>query len=88
MRGRARAEVREAAEQTAALCVPCHRMVHAVLSERDLAREHATVASLRAHPQIARFVKWISKQPLDRHVSVRWTHERRNGRPGGAKRRR
>ncbi len=41
----------------------CHREIHASLSEADLARAYSTVAALRVHPRIARFVAWVAKRP-------------------------
>ena len=37
----------------------CHNEVHATLTEAELARDFATVESLRAHPRLARFVAWV-----------------------------
>ncbi|UUX95124.1 HNH endonuclease [Aquabacterium sp. J223] len=47
----------------------CHRKVHATFSERELARDFHTWAALRAHPEIATFVRWVRNKPpgyLDR----------------------
>lgn len=41
----------------------CHREVHASLSEADLARTYNTPEALRAHPRLAKFVKWVAKRP-------------------------
>ena len=41
----------------------CHREVHASLSEGDLARTYNTPEALRAHPRLAKFVKWVAKRP-------------------------
>jgi hypothetical protein len=45
----------------------CHRKIHAVLSERELATAFATAEALRAHPEIARFAGWVAKRPPDFH---------------------
>lgn len=48
----------------------CHRKIHSVLDERALARDYATPESLRAHPEIARFLRWVARKPpefMDRH---------------------
>ena len=49
--------------ETVLLHAICHRMIHATLSERDLARSHSTIAALRAHPEIARFAAWVARRP-------------------------
>lgn len=41
----------------------CHKEIHATLSETELARAFNTVAALRAHPRLARFVAWVSTRP-------------------------
>jgi hypothetical protein len=41
----------------------CHRMIHRVFSEQELATAYADPAAVRAHPEIARFVAWVRKQP-------------------------
>ena len=41
----------------------CHREIHATLSEAELARSYATVAALRAHPRLAKFIRWVAKRP-------------------------
>ena len=53
------------------LCGPCHRHIHAVLSEPELAREYNTRESLLAHPEIRRFVEWIADKPAGLKVRSR-----------------
>ncbi|WP_299735650.1 HNH endonuclease [uncultured Roseobacter sp.] len=48
----------------------CHREIHATLSEADLARDYATVAALRAHPRLAKFITWVAKRPPGFHSKV------------------
>ena len=43
----------------------CHRKIHAVLSEREIAEAYATPDALRAHPEIARFIAWVQRKPPD-----------------------
>lgn len=54
----------------------CHRKIHAVLDEKELASGYNTAESLRAHPEIATFIRWIRrKHPefIDHHRSPRRT---------------
>ena len=44
---------------------PCHDKVHAVFTESQLAREFHSVPLLLQDPQIAKFVSWIQKRPID-----------------------
>lgn len=41
----------------------CHKEIHAALSEAELARSHATIEALRAHPRIARYIAWVARRP-------------------------
>lgn len=43
----------------------CHKAVHAHLTETELARRYSTVDALRAHPDMAKFLAWVSKRPAD-----------------------
>lgn len=41
----------------------CHRKIHATFTERELATLYSTWDALRAHPDIAAFVKWLRGKP-------------------------
>jgi hypothetical protein len=43
----------------------CHRQIHALLTETELARQYNTVEALLSHPEIASFVSWIRRKPAD-----------------------
>lgn len=45
----------------------CHNEIHATLTEAELARDYATPQALRAHPRLAKFVKWVAKRPAGFH---------------------
>lgn len=49
----------------------CHRTIHATLANVELARDYADAAALRAHPEIAKFVAWISDKDPDFHAPTR-----------------
>jgi hypothetical protein len=49
----------------------CHRTIHATLPNAELARAYADPVDLRAHPDIARFLRWIADKPADFHAPVR-----------------
>ncbi|MBS0661057.1 MAG: hypothetical protein JSR82_22790 [Verrucomicrobia bacterium] len=55
----------------APLCRPCHKQVHAVLTEKELERDFPTIEALRAHPDLARFVAWVRQRPPGASVVVR-----------------
>lgn len=41
----------------------CHKEIHAALTEAELARDFNTVAALRTHPRLAKFIGWVQKRP-------------------------
>lgn len=49
--------------ETVLLHAICHKQIHATLSEAELARGHANMAALRAHPDLAKFIAWVAKRP-------------------------
>lgn len=57
--------------ETAFLHRVCHRQIHALLTEAELARQYATVEALLAHPPIRAFVDWVRTKPDDFFVATR-----------------
>ena len=41
----------------------CHRKIHSLFTERDLARHYNTIEALLAHPDIQAFRSWVSRKP-------------------------
>ena len=55
------------AEHRTPLCKPCHKQLHAMFGNRELAREYSTLAVLREAESLQPFLKWIRKQKPDRN---------------------
>jgi len=53
--------------ETVLLHPVCHRKIHSVFREGELATAYNTLDKLREHPEISRFVKWVSRRPPDFH---------------------
>jgi 5-methylcytosine-specific restriction endonuclease McrA len=60
----------------ALLCRPCHKQVHAVLTEKQLERDHNTLESLKAHEKIAKFIDWIKDKPADTQVIAHYNRKK------------
>lgn len=56
----------------------CHRQIHALLTETELARTYNHVEALLAHPGIARFVAWIKTKPDNFYERTRKSQRLRN----------
>ncbi|MEM7700081.1 MAG: HNH endonuclease [Verrucomicrobiota bacterium] len=41
----------------------CHKKLHKVFSEKELARRFSTIEALLQNEEIVRFVKWVKKRP-------------------------
>jgi hypothetical protein len=59
------------------ICVACHKNIHAVLTERELADEYNTIDKLRRYPAIRKFTTWVRKQ-ADAPILVRSSKEKRS----------
>jgi hypothetical protein len=49
----------------------CHRKLHSLFSDRDLARRFATPEKVRQHPDMQTFIRWVRRQPPERVVRHR-----------------
>jgi 5-methylcytosine-specific restriction enzyme A len=49
----------------------CHNAIHARFSEAELARRLSDIPSLRAEPEIARFLDWVRTKPPGFHAPTR-----------------
>ena len=43
----------------------CHRMIHRVFDDAELAHGFDSPNAIRAHPDMARFVAWVRRKPPD-----------------------
>jgi len=59
------------------LCRPCHKQVHALIDEKELAANYDTVERLLRHPDLARFVAWIRGRPDGTRVPAHRAWRRR-----------
>ncbi|BCB02984.1 HNH endonuclease [Bacillus sp. KH172YL63] len=62
---------------TAQLCIPCHKQIHSLYSNEELAVRLNTVSDLRRDEKIHAFIKWIRKQPPTKLVRTKKSAERR-----------
>lgn len=59
------------ATPTIYICSACHRQIHALFTNQQLADEYTTVDRLRDEPRMARFIAWVRKQDPNKRVRVR-----------------
>ncbi|RXY98960.1 HNH endonuclease [Fictibacillus sp. S7] len=59
------------------LCLPCHKQIHALYTNEELAARLNTIPLLREDEKIGKFIKWIRKQPASRLIRTRKSRERK-----------
>ncbi len=57
--------------ETIKICPACHRQIHTLFDNRQLAQELNTIDALKNHPDMAKFLAWVRKQDPDRKIKVR-----------------
>lgn len=55
----------------ALFCRPCHKMVHALFTEKQLERDFNTLEQIALHPDVQNFVLWIRPKPPGFHSITR-----------------
>lgn len=56
---------------TVNICSACHRQIHSLFTNKQLAKELNTLEKLKDEPRMQKFLAWISKQEPDKRVQVR-----------------
>jgi len=49
----------------------CHRQVHALFTEAQLARDYNTVEKLLNNPDVQKFAAWVRFKPIDFYAPIR-----------------
>ncbi|WP_254901790.1 HNH endonuclease [Thalassobacillus devorans] len=65
---------------TAQLCSACHRQIHALFTNEELAGFYHTLERLADHPDMAKYLRWVKKQDPQKKITTRKSHRRRNQR--------
>ncbi|MBO9128703.1 HNH endonuclease [Bacillus sp. 165] len=60
------------------LCLACHKQIHALYTNEELAGRLYTIEALQADQQIASFLKWVCKQPSSKLVRTKKSNERKH----------
>ena len=64
-------------KETVAMHRVCHRQIHALFSESELAQQYNNREALLENAEIQRFVKWVQSKPNDFFVRTRKNGRRR-----------
>lgn len=63
--------------KTADLCIPCHKQIHALYTNEELAARLNTLEELRRDPKIHGYIKWIRKQPSSKLIKTKKSNDRK-----------
>jgi 5-methylcytosine-specific restriction protein A len=66
----------EGGREMVELCSACHKTLHSFFQNRALAKELHTIEALRKDSDIARYLRWVQKQP-DKAIRVRSSRSKR-----------
>ena len=44
------------------LCIPCHKNIHALYTNKELAVRLSTIDDLKNDEKVSKFIKWVKKQ--------------------------
>jgi 5-methylcytosine-specific restriction enzyme A len=62
---------------TADLCIPCHKQIHALYSNAEIAARLTTISELKEDDQLSRYLKWICKQPPTKLMKIKKSNDRK-----------
>ena len=49
----------------------CNKQIHALFTETELATQFNTAATLRAHPEMQKFIHWVNTKPVSFYEKTR-----------------
>lgn len=55
----------------------CHKQIHALFTETELARQYSSIEALQSHPEIAKFIDWVKQKPNDLNLQTRRSRNKR-----------
>lgn len=56
----------------------CHKQIHALFTETELAKNYSSLQALCAHPEIARFINWVKDKPSEFNPPARRSRNKGN----------
>ncbi len=55
---------------TANLCQACHKQIHALFTNDELAAFYHTIPRLEEHPDMEKYLRFIRKQPPEKQITI------------------
>ena len=67
-------------KETVLIHLICHRKIHSILTEKEIATKYNTIDKLRSHPDIITFVEWIKNKNPEFVDTFREANNKKRGR--------
>lgn len=67
-------------KETVKMHVICHRKIHSILTEKEIATKYYTIELLKTHPEIAKFIEWVGSKDPEFVMTHRETRDKKNKR--------
>ena len=64
-------EVGGAKLPVALLCQDCHKQIHALYTNKELAMRLNTIAALEKDERVARYLRYIKNQPPNKNITIK-----------------
>lgn len=55
----------------------CHRQIHALFTEAELAQKYNTAEALLEHPEVQKFVAWVKRKPPEFYETSKMSNRKR-----------
>ncbi|ARI78069.1 HNH endonuclease [Halobacillus mangrovi] len=62
---------------TVMVCSACHRQIHALFTNQELAAFYHTLERLKDHPDMRKYIKWVKKQDPEKRITTRKSNRRK-----------
>ena len=57
----------------------CHKQIHALFTESELAQQYHHAQILREHPEMKKFIQWVASKPNDFYEKTRKSARLKSG---------
>lgn len=62
---------------TSNLCIPCHKQIHALYTNQELASRLYTIELLHKDERISKYLKWIRKQDAGLKIKIKKSNDKK-----------
>lgn len=67
-------------KETVLIHLVCHRKIHSILTEKEIATKYNTIEKLKTQPDIIKFIKWVKNRNSEFVDTFRESNNKKRGR--------